>query len=157
MAALNSTQYNEGDGIMPGAGPAGDLKVLLGELNIAAAQSANDTVNFFTAPAGFTPVMGWLLGADIDTGTEAYELDIGTSSDADQFLNSGVITGDAVTGIKPEAGIYLPLGNTLRSSAWSAFTEDTDIIGTVVAAPNAGGTGRLKLVMIGVYNDGRIA
>ncbi len=155
MASVNSDQYGAAIA-RPGAGPGGDTKVLFGSVELTAAQSANDTVNFFTAPAGFTPLFGWLYGDDIDTGTEVYEFDIGTAADPDAYLNSGVITGDAVTGTKPEVGISIPLGGTLITTKPTELTADTDIIGTVVAAPNAGGTGTLTLIMFGVYNDVRV-
>ncbi len=155
MAALNSSQYGAKIA-RPGSGPAGDLKVLFGSIEIAAAQSANDTVNLFTIPAGFTPLYGYVAGDDIDTGTETYDFDIGTAADTDYFGNLGVTTGDAVTEIKPEVNIWKPLGNLLRTQKPTAFTSDTDCILTVVAAANAGGTGTLTVVLCGVYNDVRV-
>jgi len=155
MAANNSLQYGSGKP-RPGAGPAGNLKVLFGSINIATALSAADTINFFTAPKGFTPLFGFLQGADLDTGAETLEIDIGISGTAQKYLNSGVITGDAVTEIKPVAGIWMPLAGTLFTAVPTEFTADTDIIGTITAAAAAGGTGVLTLIMLGVYNDERV-
>lgn len=155
MAAVNSLQYGAGIA-RPGAGHAGDLKVLFGSKNISTALSASDTLNFFTAPAGFTPLFGFLQGADLDTGIETLEIDIGISGDATKYLNSGVITGDAVTEIKPVAGIWMPLAEELFTVVPTAFTVDTDIIGTWTAAAATGGTGVITLVMCGVYNDVRV-
>lgn len=155
MAAVNSLQY--GSGIArPGAGGAGDMKVLFGSYNIATALSAADTVNFFTAPAGFTPLMGFLQGADIDTGTETLEIDIGISGDTTKYLNSGVISGDIVTEIKPVAGIWMPLAEELFTVVPTQFTVDTDIVGTITAAAQAGGTGVITLIMMGVFQDVRV-
>lgn len=155
MAAHNSDQFGAG---IPrvGAGPAGDLKVLFGSKTFSAAPSAADTINFFTAPKGFTPLFGFLVGDDLDTGVETLEIDIGISGDATKYLNSGVITGDAVTEIKPVAGIWMPLAGALTNAAPATFTDDTDIIGTITAAANAGGTGTVTLIMVGVYNDARV-
>ena len=155
MAAHNSLQYGV---TIPrvGAGPAGDLKVLFGSIDIATAHSAADTINLFTAPAGFTPLFGFLQGADIDTGTETLELDIGITGDTTKYLNSGVISGDVVTDIKPVAGIWMPLAEELFTVVPTEFTSDTDIIATVTAAAQAGGTGVVTVVMCGVFQDQRV-
>ena len=155
MAAVNSSQYGNKVPVI-GAGQGGDLKVLFGSKDIATALSAADTMNFFTAPAGFTPLFGFLQGEDLDTGTEALEIDIGISGTAQKYLNSGVISGDVVAEVKPVAGIWMPLAGTLFSAVPVAFTADTDIIGTWTAAANAGGTGVITLIMCGVYNDPRV-
>lgn len=155
MATVNSDQYGSGIARV-GSGPAGDLKVLFGSYDIATALSATDIVNFFTAPKGFTPLFGFLQGADLDTGTETLEIDIGISGDTTKYLNSGVISGDAVTEIKPVAGIWMPLAEELFTVAPTEFTADTDIIGTITAAAQAGGTGIITLVMCGVYKDVRV-
>lgn len=156
MASSNSNQY--GPKITPvGAGPVGDLKVLFGSKNIAAAQSASDTLNFFTAPRGFTPLCGVLQGTDLDTNaTETLQIDIGIPGNAAKYLNSGVITGDAVTGLKPVAGIWMPLAGDLFTVIPTEFTVDTDIFGTFVGAAASGGTGVLTLLMFGVYKDPRV-
>lgn len=154
MANVNTGQQQAGT--MPGSGAFGDLKVLVGEVNIATALSASDTVTFFTAPKGFTPLFGWLKGADLDTGTETLEIDVGISGDATKYLDSGVISGDTVAGGKITVGISLELQEELMTAAMTAFTADTPIIGTFTAAAAGGGTGVLKLIMCGVYNDQRV-
>ena len=139
-----------------GVGDVGNLKVLFGSIELSSAQLLADTVTFFTAPKGFTPMFGWLVGDDIDTGTETYELDIGISGDTTKYLNSGVISGDTAANEKITVGIKIPLQEDLMLVKPTAFTADTDIIGTVAAAANAGGTGTLTLYMMGVYNDHRV-
>jgi hypothetical protein len=145
MANLNSDRYNKA----PCKPMAGILGVNYGSLSIAAAQSKDDTITWFYIPQGVIVIDGWLRGDDIDTGTEAYELDIGVSDDTDKYLNSGVITGDAVTGVKP-VGVLTRLNqNTVAASSADAMpdatTEEEQILGTVVAAANSGGTGELGL------------
>lgn len=129
-----------------GHGLANTLRVATGTYEIASALSQNDIIQFCKLPAGAVVVSGWLMADDIDTGTEALELDIGTSGDADMFLNSGVLTGDAVTGIKPETGICYPLFGVLKDGP-KLFTSETTIQGTVVAAANAGGTGTVTVTL----------
>jgi hypothetical protein len=110
---------------------------------IASALSKNDIVTFFRLPP-CSVLWGWFIATDIDTGTEAMEVDIGTSSDTDQLLDSGVLTGDVVTDV---FGAHAALGqpnyrvlNGLQAGP-VAYTSETTIIGTVVAAAAGGGTG----------------
>ena len=149
MANTNSTQHAQ---LAP---QNGQLRNCWGTREIAAAQSGSDTVTFFTIPAGTTVHGGWLRGDDIDTGTEVLEIDIGDSSSSTRFLNSGALTGDAVTGTKPEVGIATPLFGTLKDGPYT-YTSDTDIIGTVAVAANGGGTGTLTLTMDTTYQDVRV-
>jgi hypothetical protein len=127
-------------------GQGRQLLVANGVYEITAALSAADVIEFLKLPDGAQVVGGFLYGDDIDTGTEALQLDIGTAADPDALLNSGVITGDAVTGIKPETGICYPLFGLLKDGPL-AISGETKIIGTVTAAANAGGTGTLHLVV----------
>jgi len=152
MATVNSDQYRKN---IPGAGPGGDLKCLWGSYEIESALSTNDIINFFKAPAGFVPLFGWLVGDDIDTGTEALEIDVGITGDTTKFLNSGVITGDTIANEKITVGIKIPLQEDLMTVKPTALTAETDVIGTITAAANAGGTGTITLMMFGVYNDSR--
>lgn len=123
------------------------VQIGYGVAEAAAAQSATDTVDFCNLPA-CEVIDGFLRGDDIDTGTEAFELDIGhtangtESADPDAFLNSGVITGDAVTEVKPETQIWMPLNGVLKDGPYT-LSAKTLIQGTVVAAANAGGTGTM--------------
>ena len=149
MANTNSVQHAA---LAPQNGP---LLSCWGTREIAVAQSSADTVTFFTIPAGTTVHGGWLRGDDIDTGSESFECDIGDASLATRFLNSGVLSGAAVTGTKPEVGIATPLFGTLKDGPYT-YTADTAIIGTVVAA-NAGKIGTLTLWMWTTYQDPRVS
>lgn len=153
MASHDSDQYKLG--IAPGTG-AGTLKCIYGSIEFAVAPSAADTINFCKAPAGFTPLYGWLVGDDIDTGTETLEIDVGISGDATKYLDSGVLTGDTIANEKITVGIKIPLQEELMTVKPTAFASDTDIIGTVTAAAAAGGTGTLTLIMFGLQNDPRV-
>lgn len=151
MATYNSEQYNNGVARV-GPGPANAIVALTGTIEIGTALSQNDIINFFVAPKGFTPLFGWLLGDDIDTGTEALEIDVGITGDTTKYLNSGVITGDTIANEKITVGIKIPLQEDLMLVKPTAYTSDTTVIGTITAAANAGGTGTLTLVMCGLYN-----
>jgi hypothetical protein len=142
-----------------GAGQANVLHVAWGEYTLAANPSQNDVIEFCKVPAGATVIGGFLQGADIDTGTEAFDLDIGWASngtdnaDTDGFGNFGVMDGDAVSQFRPVAGIYYPFVNIIQDSGHKKFAAETKIIGTVNAAANAGGTGLLKVVVFYVMVD----
>ena len=111
----------------------------------------------FKIPAGFTPMFGWLVGDDIDTGTEALELDVGVTGDTTKYLNSGVITGDSASpDEKITVGIRLPLQEDLMTVKPTKVTSETDCIVTVTAAANAGGTGTITVMLCGVFLDGRV-
>lgn len=130
----------------------GVLHVATGSITLAANPTAADILEFCYIPAGATIVGGYLRGDDIDTGTEALDIDIGweangvESADTDGLGNFGVITGDAVTEWKPEVSIFLPLNGTLKTGP-KTFTNKTKITGVVNAPANAGGTGVLWLTV----------
>lgn len=152
MATFLSDQYN---GPVPGVGAAGDVKVLYGEKTFTAAPSSSDVIKMFVIPKGFVPLYGWLMGDDIDTGTETLELDVGITGDTTKYLNSGVVSGDTIANEKITVGIKIPLQEDLMTEPAAAFTADTDCLVTVTAAANAGGTGTVKVILCGVYNDAR--
>lgn len=153
MATLLADQYNLP---VPGVGASGDLKVLFGSRTFTAAASSADVVKMFKIPAGFTPLFGWLVGSDIDSGTEALELDVGVTGDATKYLDSGVITGDTIANEKITVGIKIPLQEDLMTVKPTEVTSETDCIVTVTAAANAGGTGVITVYLCGVYNDARV-
>ena len=140
----------------PGVGDGGSLKVLYGTYTFSSITIINDTVKLFVIPKGFTPLFGELVGADLDTGTETLELDVGVTGDLTKYLNSGVITGD--TGEPDEkitVGIKLPLQEDLMTVKPTAATADINCLLTVTAAANATGTGVVTVWMAGVFNDPR--
>jgi len=136
-----------------GAARKGVLQVAYGTYTFATAASANDVVEFCKVPAGATVIGGFYQGADIDTGTETFDFDIGWASngtdaaDPDGFGNFGVQDGDVVAQFRPVAGIYYPFINIIQDSGFKTFAAETTITGTVVAAANAGGTGTVKVVV----------
>lgn len=131
----------------------GVVQVAFGYYNVTSALSANDVVQFCKLPAGATVIGGFYQAADIDTGTETFDMDIGwaangtDAADPDGFGNFGVQDGDVVSQFRPVAGIYYPFANIIQDSGFKTFAAETIITGNVVAAANAGGTGMLKVVV----------
>lgn len=133
--------------------PAGVLGVAWGTYTLAANPTAADVIEFCKVPAGATVIGGFVQAADIDTGTEAFDMDIGwaangtDAADTDGFGNFGVMDGDAVAQFRPVAGIYYPFVNIIQDAGYKTFAAETKIIGTVNVAANAGGTGLIKVVV----------
>lgn len=141
-----------------GTGPAGNLKVAYGSLTLSTTLAQNDVINVCKLPAGAVVLGGYVQAADLDTGTEALDIDIGwlanddEAADPDGFGNLGVWTGDAVAGIKPEVGNYFPLGGVLFTAGPKAFTAETTISMDVNAAAGTYTAGILTVVIFYVYN-----
>lgn len=125
---------------------AGVLQCAWGKYTHASNLAAATIIEYCRVPAGATVVGGFFRGEDLDTGTEELDIDIGWAAngaeiaDPDGFGNFGVITGDAVTELKPEASIFLPLNGVLKSGPVT-FTKETVIQGVINTDAAAGGTG----------------
>ena len=135
-------------------GPAMNLKVATGTYEITANPTAADIYEICKVPAGAVVVAGWLYGDDLDTGTESLDLDVGWKANADEvtdtdgFGNLGLLSGDAVTDIKPEVSIWYPLGGVLRTAGPKRFTQDTVLQVYCNTTAATGGTGTLTLVVL---------
>jgi len=151
MATLTGTR---GTTTFPvgGFGEASNLKVAWGSYTFAVNPTAADIVRPCWVPKNARVLGGYIQGADIDTGTEELDMDVGwlangvEAADPDGFGNFDVITGDAVTGVKPEVGIYFNLGGVLYTTGPQKFSEDTCLSVTVNVDAHGGGTGILTLV-----------
>ena len=134
-------------------GAAMNLKVATGTIEIAANPTAGDIYEMCRLPAGAVVVGGHLMGDDLDTGTETLDMDIGWKATADEvtdtdgFGNLGVLTGDAVTDIKPEVSIWYPLGGVLRTAGPKRFSAEAVIQLYCNVTAATGGTGTLTLVV----------
>lgn len=114
------------------------------------------TVTMVRVPARAVVVGGWVYGADIDTGTEAFDFDIGwagnggsgtfDAADSDGFGNLGVQSGDVITELKPVAGILVPFQGRLLTEGVVDFTRRTKLELIFNADANAGGTGLMTMV-----------
>jgi len=144
-----------GSSTFPVAEPvlAGVMCCATGTYEIAANVEDGDIFEMCRVPANAVIVGGWLYGDDLDTGIETLDLDVGwaangtEAADPDGLGNFGVLTGDAVTGYKPEISICLPLGGTLRTGGPQSFSAETVIQVEANAAAATGGTGTLTVVV----------
>lgn len=130
----------------------GVLCVAYGSYTLAANPTAADIIEFCRVPAGATVIGGYLQGADIDTGTEELDMDLGwaangsDAADPDGFGNFGVITGDTSVHLAV-AGIYLPFQGVLQTTGPQTFARETVIQAVVNTDAATGGTGILTCVV----------
>jgi len=128
---------------------AGLLAVSRGTYDVAANVEDGDIFEMSKVCKDALVVHGWLYADDLDTGTEALDMDIGwaangeESADPDGFGNLGVWSGDAVTDIKPETGISMPFGGVLISTGSQSFTAETTIQVEANTAANSFAAGQM--------------
>lgn len=158
MATLTSTQAAE---TFPthGTGPAGSLKVAYGTYAFTdAGVGAGDVIELCKVPAGAVVLGGYALAGDLDTGTEALDIDIGwaatddEAADPDGFGNFGVWTGDAITNLVPVAGNYKPLQGVLLTAGPKSFSAEATIEMVVNADAATPASGTITLVVFYVFN-----
>lgn len=131
---------------------AGIVCAAYGTYDIAANVEDGDIFEMCKLPKGSTVIGGYLMGEDLDTGTETLDMDIGWAANDDEvavpdgFGNLGVLTGDVSVHL-PVAGLYIPLQGVLQADGPKSFTAETTIQIEANAAANIGGTGRITLVV----------
>lgn len=131
----------------------GEVAFTYGIYEIAAVVEDGDIFEMCRIPAGCSVIDGFVRADDIDTGTEALDMDVGwaangtESADPDGFGNLGTWTGDAVTNVKPETQIWYPFNGVLKDGP-QAFTNETVIQLEANTPSNAGHVGT---VYVGVY------
>lgn len=124
---------------------SGTLAVAWGEYDIAANVEDGDIFELCRLPAGAVVVGGAFWATDLDTGTEALDIDIGwaangtEAADPDGFVNTGVLTGDAITDLLAAGNNYRPF---VMSSGPISFSAETVVQAeaNVAAATFATGT-----------------
>lgn len=139
---------------IPGPGEPGALKVAVGYHTFAATDDeAGDVFKMCWVPAGATVIGGYVQAKDLDTGIEALDIDVGwltngtEATDADGLGNLGLWSGDVVTDVRPEVGIYYNLGGVLFTTGPQYFTADTAITLTVNVAAGTLGGGKCTVVV----------
>lgn len=135
------------------AGAFGNLNVAWGRYEIAANVEDGDIFEMVRLPPNATVVMGWLFADDLDTGTEALDMDIGwagngvDTADPDGFGNLGVMGTDTVAGIKPESGYNYQFGGTLITDGPRTFSKETIVQVTCVATAATFAAGTLSVAV----------
>lgn len=169
MATVTTNQFTYG--VPAGHGLSGNVKAWFGKYTYTAAASANDLISLFNLPKNCLTLWGFVATDDIDTGTEALDIDIGFTAngggaatltvsdtttwtnansgvaDPDGFVNGGVFTGDAITDLAPAGTNWRPF---MHETGPKYFSEETLVQAKIIAAANAGGTGTVYVCIFGV-------
>lgn len=130
---------------------AGLLCVAYGTYTLAANVEDGDIFEMCKIPAGAVVVGGCVYADDLDTGTEALDMDVGwaangsDAADPDGFGNLGTWTGDASK--TAPTGNYFNFCGVLQSGGPKTFALETTIQVEANTAANAGGTGQLTVVV----------
>ena len=144
-----------------------------GKITVSANPADGDIYELCRTPSGgggFVALGGWLTLGDLDTGTEALDIDVGWAAngsssqrsatmpwgeslsdsgytaDPDGLANLGVLTGDAVTDLFASGQNYRPL--VLPTPLW--FAQPTMIQAEANAAAAAFAAGDMTIVLQGV-------
>lgn len=158
MATLTATRGASTFPIYKGGG-SGALCAAYGTYEVATDPTPNDIAHMCWLPAGAVVLGGWVYSDDLDTGaTETLDIDVGWAAnggsgtydavDADGLGNFGVQNGDAVTNVRPEVGIYLPLGGNLLNGDFPTFTRETLITVTFIDDAATLTAGALSVVVL---------
>ena len=141
------------------ASGAGVLCCAYGTYEVAANVEDGDIFEMCRVPAGAVIVGGCLYCDDLDTGTEALDMDIGwaanggsgtyDSADPDGLGNLGTLTGDAFAAgnVSPVAGLIYPFSGVLADGDLPTFTNETVIQVEANTAANSFTAGAMTLVV----------
>jgi hypothetical protein len=130
---------------------AGILGVAWGTFTHASNLAAATVIEYCRVPKGATVVGGYIMGSDLDTGTEELDFDIGWAANGDEiadpdgFGNLGVVTGDVSVHV-PVAGIWIPFQGVLLTAGPKTFNAETVLTATINADAATGGTGQTTMV-----------
>lgn len=134
-----------------GHGFAGNVKVAYGTYNIGAVTADGDIIQMCRTPAGAVIIDVAIYGQDIDTGTEAWAFSAGyaangvETADPDAWGAFVAVTGDGIG--NSTAGVRLFGGGVLASGGPKALSAETLHQLEVDTAANAGGTGRVTMLV----------
>ena len=137
-------------------GIRGNVKFAYGTYEIAAAVEDGDIFEMCRLPPGAIVIDGFVRADDLDTGTEALDMDVGwaangtDAADPVGFGNLGVWSGDPVTDVKPETQIWYPFNGVLKDGP-KTFTSPTADTIIQVEANTPGNAGHVGTLYVGVY------
>ena len=143
---------------------AGILCAAYGTYEVAANVEDGDIFEMCKVPAGATILGGWFYGDDLDTGTEALDMDVGwaanggsgtyDSADPDGLGHFGVLTGDAFAAgnVSNVAGLIYPLMGHFGNGDLPTFTRETTIQVEANAAAGTFTAGAISVVVFYVVD-----
>lgn len=129
---------------------SGNVCVAYGSCAISEAVEVGDIWQLCKLPKGAVVVGGYMALDDVDSGAETLDIDLGyptngvDTADPDAYVNSAVLTGDALTDLTLTGAANLRLITRLSFTALGAETTVQAVANAVAAA---GGTGTISCVI----------
>ena len=170
MVAETLTATRAAAGVQPfKAHGDGLLCAAYGTYEVAANVEDGDIFEMCKVPAGARILAGFFYGDDLDTGTEALDMDLGwaanggsgtfDSADPDGLGNLGVLTGDvfAAGNLSPVAGLIYPFSGVLADGDLPFFTKETTLQIEANAAAGTFTAGAISLVVFYVVDESLVA
>ena len=153
MATLTATRAEANYPVTKGT--YGNLRCAWGTIELTSNNAANTIVQLCRVPKGATVVGGYIMAADLETGSDELDIDFGWEAngnevaDPDGFGNFAAAnwTGAAVTGLIPVAGNWKPLQGVLLTAGPKTFAAETVIAATIIVDAHTGGTGQISVVV----------
>lgn len=145
--------------VASGTAAPGVLHVAPWTYEFTANPTANDVVECCYLPPGAVVVGGFIYAVDLDTGTEALDMDLGwaanggslthDAADSDGLGNFGVWNGDAFAlgNLWNVAGQCWILAGILTTGVFPKFSKKTKVQLLVNVTANATGTGKVAGVI----------
>ena len=147
----------------PSSGWANQLQTAWATYEVATAPAANDTLVMCKLPKGAMIVGGRLITERLASGTSAGSASLGVNIGVDMkvYTNAGVSVATtstsnclgtfgpldyaAVTGVKPESGVNMPLGGLLYSEGPLRLSDNGNAYITFSSSATSFVTGQLTL------------
>ncbi len=156
--AFTRTLANMNDPVPSPAPGSNIIQSLYRIIDVTTIAVATNTIDIGYLPKGAIPIGGYFACVDMDTGTEALDMDLGITAngvdvaDPDFFMNGGLFSGDAITDLPfTNSANYRVLTGPFPVTQLGAKTLVQQITNT---AANATGTGkfvvRIDYIMPGV-------
>jgi hypothetical protein len=134
------------DAPVPSPGEAGVKLNFYQVINVTTIAVGTNTIDIGYLPKGAIVTGGYFSCVDMDTGTEALDMDLGItangvdSADPDFFMNGGLFSGDPITDlVLTNSANYRPFTGPFPVTQLGAKTLVQQITNT---AANATGTGK---------------